>query len=502
MGLDLQHATVDGYQLTLDFVLSQEETTESIVPDSYPDISRIISTSAIVCLTAKQLNRGSLKTMGTIQACVLYIPESDSIPRSLWIKMPFQCIGNDPKINEGQYFHPSVISVEADARILNPRKLFIKAEIKLGAKVYSHETDDITSDLAIDDDHFQKLWKSVRHHKISGILEKPFFFSDTLRNPQSKPEIEDLLNFRVIPSAVEARYIGKKLICKGEMALTVLYRNGSVLNISNFELPFSQIVETESSFDEGDPDVSIYLKNIECILRDGELDVSVEAVLQASLWSGEDITLLHDVYSTAAPLTVERAAGTFCTARERELHRESVRKFCESGIPAKQVMLSTATLMPPMIQNMGQMSEVGTEAVVNILYLTEDDALCMVEYRIPVKCEYETAENCQYSCNCVVIGDAVAVPVTGGFEVRLEVEFQLSSTKMENGYFVANVEMAEEAANFNPGPSVVIRMVSAGETLWDIAKSCRSTIAAICTANELDAEAEIKGRVLLVPAKR
>lgn len=502
MDLDLQRTTIDGYRLAMDLILSQEETAESIVPDSYPDISRIISTSAMAFLTAKQLNRGSLKVMGTIQVCVLYIPDGDSSPKSLRIKIPFQCAGNDPKVNEEQFFHSFVMSVDTDARILNPRKLFIKAEVKLGIHVYARETSAITSDLAISDDHFQKLYKEIRHHTISGILEKPFFFSDTLRIPQSKPELEDLLNYGVSSSTVEARYIGKKLICKGELSLSVLYRSGSGIHIGNFELPFSQILEIESRFDEGDADVNIYLKNIECELRDGELDVSVEAVLQACLWSGGDITLLHDVYSTATALDIERSAGEFCTARELELHRESVRKLCESGIPAKQVVMCTSSLIPSISQTLGPDAEVKAEALIRILYLTEDDALCMVEYKIPVKWEYAASENCQYSGNCIIAGDVVAVPVTGGFEVRFEVEFHLLTMQLEKMPFVTDVKMVEEPVDCSPVPSVVIRMVSPGETLWEIAKSCKSTIKEICMANGLDSEAEIAGKVLLIPAKR
>ena len=51
-------------------------------------------------------------------------------------------------------------------------------------------------------------------------------------------------------------------------------------------------------------------------------------------------------------------------------------------------------------------------------------------------------------------------------------------------------------------PSVVIRRVERGEALWDIAKSCGSTVEDICSANGLPAREAAQGELLLIPARR
>ena len=53
-----------------------------------------------------------------------------------------------------------------------------------------------------------------------------------------------------------------------------------------------------------------------------------------------------------------------------------------------------------------------------------------------------------------------------------------------------------------PRPSVVIRRMERGEALWDIAKSCGSTVADICSANTLPGEDADAGTLLLIPARR
>ncbi len=503
MDLELQRVLLEGYQLTADAVLSQEETLESIVPDAFPDISRIVRTSGAAYLTAKQVNNGSLKMMGTASISILYMPEDDSVMRSLNVKLPFQCNGDNPKIKDADQLHATVLSVIADARLINPRKLFIKTEIKFSTKVYSQYSREIVSDLAAkDDSSIQKQWQNAKHYAISAVLEKPFLFTDTLHQSSSKPQIEELLTYSISPTTIEARYIGKKLVCKGELSLSALYRTGTDLNTSRFELPFSQILDMESSFDEGDPDVGICLKNAECNLRDGDLEVSVEAALQASLWSHKDITLLSDIYSTAAPLDVERSTGLLCSSCEQEVRKEPARKFCESGIPAKQVLDCTVSPNPVTMQRTENSMEATTEVDVHILYLSEDNAVCSVDYNIPVTCSMTTPSGTESRCTYRPVGDVSAVPVTGGFEVRLELEFCWRIIISESIPYVSAIKQISVQAGGNMTPSVIIRMVNTGESLWDIGKSCGATITDICTANELQTESITPGTILLIPIRR
>ena len=48
-------------------------------------------------------------------------------------------------------------------------------------------------------------------------------------------------------------------------------------------------------------------------------------------------------------------------------------------------------------------------------------------------------------------------------------------------------------------PSLTVRPIREGESLWSIAKACRSTVAAICAANDLDDRTARPGVLLLIP---
>lgn len=503
MDLNLQHVMLDSYQTVMDTVLTQEETAESIVPDAFPDVSRIICTTGDATLQTKQCGEGSVIIMGTLKLTVLYVPDGDSVPKALTVNLPFRCAGDHPQIDSNTSVHASVLSVQADVRPINPRKLFLKAEVRVCIKAFNRTSQKTAADMADgSNDSLQKQMHQYKDHFIAAVVEKPFLFSDTLRISASKPVIDELLSFRQEPGAVEAKYIGKRMICKGEMVFSALYRSGAELVSTKFEMPFSQILDFEGSVDEGETDVTIALKSTACHLRDGELDVSVEALIQAMLWSQRTVTLLGDVYSTAVTLDVERTGSPICTASQQNSSRESVRKFCESGIPAKQVLSCAVSVNPLIAQRQEDEIQYHTEANVDILYLSEDDALCGVSYTVPASCKVSLPAGCICSCQCHPVGEPVAVPVTGGFEVRLELEFTWRTTKAEMIPCVASVRQSGKQPEVGQKPSVIIRMVSSGETLWDVAKSCGSTIKDICMANELPSESAVPGMVLLIPTRR
>lgn len=502
MELDLQRTLLEGYQPILDTALTQEATTESIVPDSCPDVSRIVCTSGTGYITAKQVQDRSVKIMGTACLQVLYVPEGESVPRALTVNVPFQCVGDYPNIGERDQIHAAILSVTADTRLINPRKLFVKAEVKVRLNAYSHTKSPVVCDMAEENPSIQKQKTDHTHHSIFAVLEKPFSFSDTLRQSSSKPTIEELLTYRMEPITVDSRYIGMKMICKGVMMLSILYRSGTEVIPAQFELPFSQIMDFEGSFEEGDPTALVALKQVECDLRDGELDVTVDALIQATIWSHRTVTMLGDVYSTAMPLDVERASVPVCTDAERNSRRESARKFCESGIPAKLILNCSVSMGALTVQKKAHGALYSTEAAVDILYLSEDDALCGVSYTVPLSCEIDVAPGYTCSCQCRPVGEAIAVPVTGGIEVRLEGEFSWMLTRVEAKPCVTSVKKSSVDLRAELRPSVIIRMVGKNETLWDIAKACGSTIQDICTANMLSSETAECGAMLLIPVNR
>ena len=210
--------------------------------------------------------------------------------------------------------------------------------------------------------------------------------------------------------------------------------------------------------DDAEPEVTVAVKSVDCRAREGELEIALEMLAQAAVWERRSVELISDAYCVGRPIDVERSPLRLCTMAERSARREMGRRLCESGIPAKQVLDCAATVS----SLAGAPAEGGMEftAQVNaaVLYLSEDDALCSVEADIPVTCRVETPEGCECVCRCRTVGEATAVPVTGGLEVRFEAEFAWTTTREEQVNCVTDVKPGT-VQDMGPRPSVVIRRV-------------------------------------------
>lgn len=503
MDSNLQRTALKHYLTVMDSVLTQEETTESIVPDSFPDVSRIVGTTGDAVIQSKQCLNGSVVITGVSMLTVLYIPEGENLPRALSLTLPFRCSGDGPKISSSTTAHVSVLSLQADARPLNPRKLFVRAEVKLSVTAYNIADLNIVSDIQSDSENsIQKQIQMHKTHLAAAVVEKPFMFSEVLKLPESKPAMDEILILHKESITAEAKYIGKRLICKGEVAFTAVYRNGDSLLPAKFELPFSQILDLEADVDEGETELTVVVKNIEFYLEQGALTVTVEILIQSVLWASCTIPVLCDLYSTTAHLDTKRDNIMLCVSSRRSSKRESVRKFCESGIPAKQILSCFIATSPVTVKTASNLQEYSADAIIDILYLSEDGALCFVNYKIPSECNESAAPEEDISCRCRPAGEAVAVPVTGGFEVRAELEYCWSAVKSASVSYITAAEFSPQKKSEMQRPSVVIRMVSSGESLWEVAKSCGSTIDDICAVNGLSSDVVQAGTVLLIPTKR
>ena len=314
--------------------------------------------------------------------------------------------------------------------------------------------------------------------------------------------VEELLWARAQVGGAEAKVIGKKLICKGEIHLSAVYRNEASVLTAGFDLPFSQIFDLEEAMDECDLDLTVLITGMHCSLQEGELAVSLEALAQAELWIRRPVTLLADAYCTGCPLDVERAPCTLCVSAQHAERAETARQFCESGIPARQVLMCTAAV--ECVESKQEEGRLCCTARIRaeVLYLTEDSALCAVGYTLPVQCEIPVPEKTQCRCTCIPRGESTAVPVTGGLEVRCDVLFRWVTVKTERTPCVLSLKPGAVPAAQTPRPSLIVRMVGEGESLWEVAKSCGSTIHDIQAANELDGGPVSQGTLLLIPASR
>lgn len=505
--MEFERDTIISYDTVAEVTLCQEETLESIVPDACPDILRIVDVCGQATISGKQAREGSAQVTGMVRASILYQPEGGGGLRRMEAGLPFTCQAEAPGLTErGTVFaRPRLRS--AEARALNPRKVLLRVDLAVDITACQPVERPICGGVTGSEEEglCQRQFRG-EHYQLCAVQEKPFTFSDQVRL-QGTGESPVLLAVRAQPVCTESKLIGSKLIFKGMVELYLLLQEmEGGLSAAHESMPFSQIIEVTGAGEEGDCLVEVEIASLQCdqIPGDGrELDVTLELLAQAQVYSRRPVTLLQDLYSTSSLMEVERENQPLCSLTDQSVRPQAVRELLETGEMVRSIVDARLALGQVRQSREGKELVLTTEACVTVLYLDENELVQCVRRSLPVTCRLECPEGAKCSCFCACPGEVFAAPAAGGVEVRFTVEFHCMTTETTAVPTVTSAQLGE-ARNAGEGqrPSVVLRMPSPGEELWDIAKAHGTTMEQILQANELEEDALPFGRMLLIPSTR
>ena len=117
---------------------------DAIIPDVKPDILGTISTSGTVCIYKKEIQDGKIKIDGTINTYIMYLADSESNNiRSINTNLDFSQTINTEKAKINMNLENTFTLKEIECKVLNGRKVNIKAVLEVETKMFSNENIDI-----------------------------------------------------------------------------------------------------------------------------------------------------------------------------------------------------------------------------------------------------------------------------------------------------------------------------------------------------------------------
>ena len=121
---------------------------DMIVPDSKPDILNTICTSGVVCIYKKEVLDEKVRMDGNINTYIMYLADDtqDKV-RGINTSLDFSEIIPVSNSKEGM---ESVIQTKLksiECKVINGRKVGIKANLEVDIKIYAREDVEIVNDI-------------------------------------------------------------------------------------------------------------------------------------------------------------------------------------------------------------------------------------------------------------------------------------------------------------------------------------------------------------------
>lgn len=505
MELELHYDSVNCYDIIFDGALCQEETQEAIVPDACPDILRIVDSQAQAFLTGTQVKEGSFSVTGNVKVWVFYLPEGSPNVHKLEVALPF-VIQKELSAISSQCL--AVVSPRvrwAQASALNPRKILVRVDLAADTKLYHPEVRSFCGGTIAPEQEIQQLLECINTDIPVSVQQKDFTVNEEVDFGPASGSAQ-LFGIRGDGFCSESKLIGSKLIVKGTLELDALFCVSGELKNVHTGIPFSQIMEVSNVGEDHLNEVRIALKEISAhITSDSQLsaEVSAELLIQAVTWEHRQFTVLKDVYSINRNMPVSLQVCQAQRTLEHLTHTLPVRELLETASMVRSVCHYWADLGNIQFSREGEQGIFSAEVQFNIIYLDDGGELQSLNKRITLQCRCDTSSADRYSCWCSAPKDLYVSPAAGGLEVRCTLCFHCHISQDCSTEMIASASFeVEHDSKEERRPSIVLRLASPGERLWDLAKKYRTTGDEIMSANALDSEVLPLGQMLLIPRIR
>lgn len=470
-------------------VQNQEQTLEVRLPDGMPDIGSILGAWGQCILRGKEWRGEEAGVSGGVMVWVVYQPVDDSGPQCLegWIPMQQKW-----KVKDCQ--REGVIRSQwnlkgVDARTLSGRKMMLRAAVGILAELLEPMEAQLYTPGELPEDIELLRWEypTVIPREAG---EKTFQLEEELPLPDNAAPAAQLLYCQAVPVVTEQKITGGKAVFRGALRCHLLYReeNGTV-HSTDLETGFAQFEDLEEDYPE-DTSLSVLMDmtGFEPELREGVLFLKGSMTAQYLILAKTMLELVEDAYSPLRSMTLRTESVDVPSVLD------SNRRILEAGVPAPEGRVVDAAVSQehPVVRRAGELTEIEFPGTVQVLRY--DDQGTLKGEVLHWKEHWELPAD----TGVLIYAEAGPADISAvGSRIDLSLEAKVDAVSPKMSEAVMSLELGDRLPPDPERPSLILRRAG-DKTLWELAKSCGSTVDAIRSANGLTQDPP-EERMLLIP---
>ena len=501
MDLELNERSFPYLERVFQQVLHQEETGETIVPDTYPDISQIVHAYAEPVIRGKDIRDKSVVVSGGVKGGVIYVPNDRSVPRELSFYLPFTAKFDSPTLTEQAQVICSCKVCAVDGRIVNSRKAMLRVD--LGCSVTAYEqAQSYTYEPVNKPDGLQLREKEYALQLPVEFSEKSFMVSDTLELPSSRPPVHHICKRTCRLELLDHKLVGNKGVFKGTAMVKLLYLSeDDRLYTYEWQLPFSQYCEFLNDHDRGTLELDTVVTGYELELSSPEehyrTDLSLHLLVQGLVLEERDLKVIDDAYCVGQELRPEwkQYAMDICLDNRRD--RQTLRHRIDRHM--NELIDTDLYVGYPHIDRADDQIRVSSEVRFHILGLDENGDLTEMAGKIEDVQPFSLSEHAAVTADSDYTTTINVSHFPDSTQLACDILLSVSFHAKKNIQTLCAGELDSLEFDGHEQPSIIIRSVPEHTELWDLAKEHHSRIDTICAVNGLSEPILEKEQILLIP---
>ena len=194
---------------------------DMIVPDSKPDILNTINTDGNICIYKKEVFEGKLRLEGNIVSYIMYLADGEKNNlRGLNTTLDFSETIVVPELQIGMIvdIEPNIKNFEC--KVINGRKIGIKANVEISIKIRLPEEAEITTN--VNDVNMQILSKKEKINSLLCEGNNKTYVKENVSIPNTD-NLAEILNATISLVDKDIKISYNKILAKSEIELKLVY---------------------------------------------------------------------------------------------------------------------------------------------------------------------------------------------------------------------------------------------------------------------------------------
>lgn len=477
-----------------------------IIPDIKPDILSTINTSGTICIYKKEVQEGKIRIDGGVQVYIMYLADDEkSNIRGLNTVIDFTKVIDMENVNPTMNLESTINLKEIECKVLNGRKINIKANIEANCSIYSNENIEFIKGIENRDD-IQVLNTSSTIDSMLGTGVTKAYAKDTI-TIENTDNLADILKISLNITNQEVKTSFNKVLAKSDLQVNIMYlTEDDRINEVKWQIPVMGFIDMQNISDDNLCNVNYEIKNILVKPNSTEehsIYLEVELEISCNVFENKELNIIEDLYSPKENLNCNQKNITVMKEKKTVTDICSIKE--KMVIPEMQNARICNTEVIPTITKQNIYNDsiyYDGDLQVKFLFISATtNRIELKEQKIPfnanINCQ-GVLSNSNLNTSIDVVSQDFILNPDGNMDINIDLRINSDVSKMMEVSVIDDIETVQE--DDQNVYSIVVYFVKPGDTLWNIAKKFKSTISAIASVNGIEDENKINvGQQLFIP---
>lgn len=463
-----------------------EVSGDIIVPDIKPDIAGIINTNGVPYIYKEDIGKSKIRFDGNIDSYIVYLADNGET-RSIQTTLSFSDSIEDDRIKEGCFSKEQVILESIESKVLNERKISVKAILKIKIEVFEKAEVEITNDFD-EFENVEKLKETLVIKSLVGSNKVRTSIKEDISIDNSF-SVAEILKTDIEITNLENKISYNKVLAKADANVKVVFLSeDGRIGVASSIMPIMSFIDIEKVADSHVCDVAYSPRNMLFKVNSKEqhsVSCQIEFEVTCFAYESKTIEVIQDMYGTKSNISFSK---------------KEIMVPIDENIKYEKVNIN---------------ERINVEDILNILDVNSKvRKVSSTKSGNGYNCECETILNIYYEANSR--NGLNVKEVVFPFVIRLEndddIDFEITRNQFTVSNEIVSCDMeifakkeAETIKNINLIENVeckeckddldykmCIYFVKPGDTIWKIAKEFKVCMSNIIAANNLEVPDRIK----------